>query len=132
MRCRVQTTNAEASIISGYEPVYRYLLLKRPRGLATPGGCTQGTTGPTTRSNVISLLVSSALACSRLLEIKTGDGHTAKSIMEQMENLNCVLSRQSDTSTPRVYIENPAELQAQVPAGLGYQIKDGWVLQISA
>ncbi len=73
-----------------------------------------------------------ALACLRLLEIKTGDRHTAKSIMEQMENLNCVLSWQRRAATPQVCIEEPTELQAQVLASLGYQIKDGWVLQISA
>jgi transposase len=73
-----------------------------------------------------------ALACLRLLEIKTADRHTAKSIMEQMENLNCVLSWQRNTKTPRVHIEDPTELQAQVLASLGYQIKDGWVLQIPA
>jgi hypothetical protein len=52
--------------------------------------------------------------------------------MEQMENLNCVLSWQRNTKTPRVHIEDPTELQAQVLASLGYQIKDGWVLQIPA
>jgi transposase len=73
-----------------------------------------------------------ALACLRLLEIKTGDRHTAKAIMEQMEHLNCVLSWQRKATTPQVHIEDPAELQAHVLASLGYQIKDGWVLQISA
>ena len=73
-----------------------------------------------------------ALACLRLLEIKTGDKHTAKSIMEQMEKLNCVLCWQPNTKVPQVYIEDPTDLQTQVLASLGYQIKDGWVLQTSA
>jgi transposase len=73
-----------------------------------------------------------ALACLRLLEIKTGDKHTAKSIMEQMEKLNCVLCWQPNTKMPQVYIEDPTDLQTQVLASLGYQIKDGWVLQTSA
>ncbi len=71
-----------------------------------------------------------ALACSRLLEIKTGDTHTGGSIMEQMENLNCVLSWQRKRKTPQVRIEDPTGLQAQVLASPGYRIKDGWVLQI--
>ena len=73
-----------------------------------------------------------ALACLRLLEIKTGGKHTAKCIMEQMEQLDCVLSWQRKKTTPQVHIEDPTEFQAQVLASLGYQIKDGSVLQISA
>jgi len=71
-----------------------------------------------------------ALACLRLLEIKTGDKHTAKTVMEHMENLNCVLCWQHGAKKPRTYIEDPTELQAQVLASLGYQIKDGWVLHL--
>jgi len=71
-----------------------------------------------------------ALACLRLLEIKTGDAHTAKEIMEQMEHLNCVLSWQRNSKKPQVYIEDPTEFQAQVLASLGYQIKEGWVLHL--
>lgn len=73
-----------------------------------------------------------ALACLRLLEIKTGDKHTAKSIMEQMQELDCVLSWQRKAKKPVVYIEDPTELQAQVLDALGYQVKDGSVLQIGA
>ena len=72
------------------------------------------------------------LACLRLLEIKTGDKHTAKSIMEQMQELDCVLSWQRNATKPLVNIEDPTDLQAQVLAALGYQVKDGWVLQIGA
>src|SRR5208282_5630896 len=72
------------------------------------------------------------LACLRLLEIKTGDKHTAKSIMEQMQELDCVLSWQRNATKPLVNIEDPTDLQAQVLAALGYQVKEGWVLKISA
>ena len=71
-----------------------------------------------------------ALACLRLLEIKTGDAHTAKEIMEHMEHLNCVLSWQRNSKMPQVYIEDPTEFQTQVLASLGYQIKEGWVLHL--
>ncbi len=73
-----------------------------------------------------------ALACLRLLEIKTGDKHTAKSIMEQMQELDCVLSWQRKSKKPVVYIEDPTELQSQVLASFGYQVKDGSVLQTGA
>ncbi len=73
-----------------------------------------------------------ALACLRLLEIKAGDKHTAKSMLEEMEQLDCVLSWQRKETTPQVHIEDPTEFQAEVLASLGYQIKDGSVLQISA
>ena len=73
-----------------------------------------------------------ALACLRLLEIKTGDKHTAKSIMEQMQELDCVLSWQREAKKPLVNIEDPTELQAQVLAAFGYQVKNGSVLQILA
>ena len=71
-----------------------------------------------------------ALASLRLLEIKTGDKYTAKIMVEQMQELDCVLSWQRKAKKPVVYIEEPTELQAQVLAALGYQIKDGSVLQI--
>jgi len=73
-----------------------------------------------------------ALACLRLLEIKAGDKHTAKSMLEEMEQLDCLLSWQHKETTPQVHIEDPTEFQAGVLASLGYQIKDGSVLQISA
>jgi transposase len=71
-----------------------------------------------------------ALACLRLLEIKTGDKHTAKTVMEHMENLDCVLSWRRGAKKPQTYLEDPSELQSQVLATLGYQIKDGWVLHL--
>jgi transposase len=73
-----------------------------------------------------------ALACLRLLEIKAGDKHTAKSIMEQMQELDCVLSWQGKETTPQVFIEDPTEFQSQVLASLGYQVKNGSVLQTVA
>ncbi|HYA43203.1 MAG TPA: IS1634 family transposase [Syntrophobacteraceae bacterium] len=71
-----------------------------------------------------------ALACLRLLEIKTGDKHTAKAIIEQMGNLNCVLAWQSGAQKPQTYIEDPTDFQVQVLASLGYQIKGGSVLHV--
>ena len=71
-----------------------------------------------------------ALAGLRLLEIKTGEKHTAKTIMESMANLNCVLSWQRGAKKPQTCIEDPTELQAHVLTSLGYQIKDGWVLHL--
>ncbi len=72
-----------------------------------------------------------ALACLRLLEIKTGDTRSAKSIMEQIERLDCVLSWESGDKKPQMYIENPTELQTHVLASLGYRINNGSVLQIT-
>ena len=82
------------------------------------------------RCHLLSCVI--ALACLRLLEIKAGDKHTAKSMLEEMEQLDCVLSWQRKETTPPVHIEDPTEFQAKVLASLGYQIKDGSVLQISA
>ncbi len=73
-----------------------------------------------------------ALVCLRLLELKLGDKHSAKSIVEQMKDLDCVLSWQRKATIPQVLIEDPTEFQTQVLASLGYQVKDGWVLQIEA
>lgn len=71
-----------------------------------------------------------ALAALRLLEIKMGDKYTAKAIMEQMQELDCVLSWQHKAKKPMVQLEDPRGVQAEVLAALGYQVKDGWVLQI--
>ncbi len=73
-----------------------------------------------------------ALVCLRLLEIKIGDRHTAKSIMEQMQELDCVLSWQRKAKKAVVYIEDPTDVQTQVLASLGHRVKDGSVLQIGA
>ena len=71
-----------------------------------------------------------ALSCLKLLELKVGENHSAKTLMEEMQHLNCVLSWPRDARKPQLYIEQPNELQAYVLAALGYQIKDGSVLQI--
>lgn len=72
-----------------------------------------------------------ALACLGQLELKVGDDHCAKTIMEEMHHLNCVLSWRTGARMPEVQIEEPNELQSQVLAAFGYQIKDGSVLQIA-
>jgi transposase len=71
-----------------------------------------------------------ALACLRLLELKVGGGHSAKTIMEEMHKLNCVLSWRRGARMPEEHIEEPTELQAHILAQLGYQVKDGSVLQL--
>lgn len=73
-----------------------------------------------------------ALASIRLLELKVGGGHSAKTIMEEMHNLDCVLSWRNGAKKPEMNIEEPNEIQAQVLAALGYQIKRGSVLQVAS
>jgi len=73
-----------------------------------------------------------ALACLRLLELKVGGAHSARTIMEEMHNLDCVLSWRNGAREPQLQIEEPNELQAQVLAAFGYHIKDGSVLQVAA
>jgi transposase len=73
-----------------------------------------------------------ALACLRLLELIVGGRHSAKTIMEEMHNLDCVLSWRKGAKLPQVQIEQPNEIQAQVLAAFGYEIKDNWVLQIES
>jgi transposase len=70
-----------------------------------------------------------ALSCLRLLELKVGGNYSAKTLMEEMQHLNCVLSWRKGAKMPEVYIEQPNDLQTQVLAAFGYQIKDGSVLQ---
>jgi transposase len=71
-----------------------------------------------------------ALACLRLLELKVGGNRSAKTIMEQMHDLNRVLSWRRGTKMAQERIEEPTELQAHILAQLGYQAKDGSVLQL--
>jgi transposase len=82
------------------------------------------------RCHLLSCVI--ALSCLRLLELKVGGGHSAKTIMEEMQHLNCVLSWRNSARKPEIQIEDPSELQAHVLTALGYQIKDGWVLHIAA
>jgi len=70
-----------------------------------------------------------ALCGLRLLELKVAGGHSAKTMMEEMHTLNCVLSWENGAKLPQVQIEEPNELQAQILTSLGYQIKNGSVLQ---
>jgi len=71
-----------------------------------------------------------ALSCLRLLELKVPGGYSAKTLMEEMNHLNCVLCWPKDTRKPQVLIEQPNEIQARVLAALGYVVKDGSVLQM--
>jgi transposase len=73
-----------------------------------------------------------ALACLRLLELKVGGGHSAKTIMEEMHNLNRVLSWRRRARLAQEQIEEPTDLQAYILAQLGYQVKDGSVLQLAS
>ena len=71
-----------------------------------------------------------ALASLRLLELKVGGGRSAKTIMEEMHNLNRVLSWRRGARRAQEQIEEPTDLQAHILAQLGYQAKDGSVLQL--
>ncbi|SHJ06237.1 hypothetical protein SAMN02745216_03634, partial [Desulfatibacillum alkenivorans DSM 16219] len=71
-----------------------------------------------------------ALTCLRLLEIKVKGKYSGGTIMEEMQNLNCVLTWNKGEKSPKVRIEDPNPIQEEVLKALGYAIKDGWVLQI--
>ena len=73
-----------------------------------------------------------ALAALRVLELKVGGGHSAKTIMQEMHHLDCVLSWHNGAKKPQTHIEEPNEVQAQVLAALGYQVKGGSVLQVAS
>jgi hypothetical protein len=60
------------------------------------------------RCHLLSCII--ALACLRLLELKIGYGHSAKTIMEEMQDLNCVVSWRSGKKAPESQIEEPNEL----------------------
>ena len=73
-----------------------------------------------------------ALSCLRLLELKVGGGHSARTIIEEMHSLDCVLSWRKEAKIPQMQIEEPDEVQAHILAAIGYQIKDGSVLHVAA
>ena len=50
--------------------------------------------------------------------------------MEEMQNLNCVITWTKGDKSPKVQIEDPNPIQTEVLKALGYAVKDGWVLQI--
>jgi hypothetical protein len=52
--------------------------------------------------------------------------------MEEMHNLDCVLSWRNEAKLPEVQIEEPNELQAHILAAFGYRIQGGSVLHIAA
>jgi hypothetical protein len=52
--------------------------------------------------------------------------------MEEMHSLACVLSWRKEGKMPQVQIEEPDELQAHILAAIGYQIRDGSVLHVTA
>jgi hypothetical protein len=67
-----------------------------------------------------------------LRELKVGSGHSAKTIMEEMHTLNRVLSWRRGARTAQEQIAEPTDLQAHILAQLGYQVKDGSVLQLAS
>ena len=71
-----------------------------------------------------------ALTCLRLLEIKVNGKYSGRTIMEEMQNLNCVITWTKGDKSPKVQIEDPNPIQTEVLKALGYAVKDGWVLQI--
>ena len=70
-----------------------------------------------------------AMTALRLLELKLGDKYTSKVIMEEMHDLDCILTWHKDAKKPELGLESPSEIQAEILNGLGYVIQDGWVLQ---
>lgn len=70
-----------------------------------------------------------AITCLRLLEIELNDRYSAKTIIEEMQNWNCVLSWKPRSNKPSIRLEDPTTLQSEVLSALGYIMKDGWVLQ---
>lgn len=71
-----------------------------------------------------------ALTALRLLEIKLDDKYTSKVIMEEMHDLDCVLSWPQGARKPELGLEDPTEIQAEILKGMGYVIQDAWVLQV--
>jgi len=63
-----------------------------------------------------------ALGCVRLLELKVGGGLSARTILEEMHSLNCVLSWYPGSRTAEQRIDDPSPLQAQILAALGQTI----------
>ena len=70
-----------------------------------------------------------AMTALRLLELKLGDKYTSKVIMEEMDDLNCILTWHKNATKPEIGLETPSETQAEILNGLGYVIQDAWVLQ---
>ena len=70
-----------------------------------------------------------AMTALRLLELKLGDKYTSKVIMEEMHDLDCILTWHKDTMKPELGLETPSEIQAEILKGMGYVIQDAWVLQ---
>jgi hypothetical protein len=64
--------------------------------------------------------------------VKVGGGHSAKTMIEEMHNLNRVLSWRKGARMAKEQIEEPTELQAHILAQLGYHVKDGSVLQLES
>ena len=71
-----------------------------------------------------------ALSCLRLLELKIGNNLGSKKIIEEMQNLDSVLIWYEDSKKPQIQIEEPNEIQTAILAALGYQVKNGSVLQL--
>jgi len=70
-----------------------------------------------------------ALTALRLIELKLNDKYTSKVIMEEMHDLDCVLTWPKGARKPEVRLETPTELQTEILKAMGYVIKDAWVLQ---
>jgi transposase len=66
-----------------------------------------------------------ALGCVRLLELKVGGGLSARTILEEMHSLNCVLTWYPVARSAQQRIDDPSPLQAQILAALGHNIQAG-------
>ena len=80
------------------------------------------------RCHLLTCLI--ALSALRLLEILVGRRLSAKTIIEEMRNLNLVLTWHKGQKRPQLHIEHPDPMQAQVLAALGHKIENGSVLHI--
>lgn len=70
-----------------------------------------------------------ALTALRLLELKLNDKYTSKVIMEEMHNLDSILTWPQGIKQPELSLETPTDFQAEILKSVGYVIKNAWVLQ---
>jgi len=80
------------------------------------------------RCHLLTCLI--ALSALRLLELRVGQGLSAQTIIEEMRNLNLVLTWPRGQKKPHHQIEDPNPVQAKILAALGHKIENGSVLQV--
>ena len=85
-------------------------------------------TDPKIRCHLLTCVI--ALTALRLLELKVGQGLSARTIIEEMHALNSVLSWYPGSRSPLRRIDDPTPLQSTILSSLGYRIENGSVLQV--